>query len=441
MEMEIAKLMAIQERTGFPFDLEAAERVKGELQQEYEATIEDVRTIIPTFPDKFANPKRNNKTKGWIAGAPFQKLVDFNPTSRRHVAWGVTLLTNASFDWERTSIDQAIEAVFPKVTPSGQPKVDEAVLQEIADRALVDENPGLNAFVLKIIRCLTLQKWLGQLSEGAMSWTKTVEADGRIHHSCTLNTVSGRQTHQGPNLGQVNSSPWARQLFIPHEGMVMVGSDLAGIEGRIMAHYLARYSDDFKKAILEGDIHQQNADRVGCSRSEAKTLLYAFCYGAGDTKLGHSLKPALCDSDKLALGKELRRKFMDAIPGMEQLIMGVRQKARMTGKLRALDGRPLYCRSEHGAFNLLCQSAGSIISKRWLLVGQKMIDDAGYVYGKDYYRCAYIHDEQQFSVRPEIVEEFKQILIDSAPPAGAYYNLRIIIEADACHGSNWAETH
>ena len=45
--------------------------------------------------------------------------------------------------------------------------------------------------------------------------------------------------------------------------------------------------------VVNGDIHQQNADRVGCSRRDVKTLTYAFIYGAGDQKLGHSLHPEL----------------------------------------------------------------------------------------------------------------------------------------------------
>ena len=39
----------------------------------------------------------------------------------------------------------------------------------------------------------------------------------------------GRNAHRGPNLGQVVSAPWARQLFIPHPGHVMVGADLGGL--------------------------------------------------------------------------------------------------------------------------------------------------------------------------------------------------------------------
>ena len=146
----------------------------------------------------------------------------------------------------------------------------------------------------------------------------------------------------------VRTSPW-------HD--VMVGCDLEGLELRCLGHYLGRFDQGaFGEVVLNGDIHQQNADRVGCTRKEVKTLTYAFIYGAGDVKLGHSLRPELSDSQKKQLGQELRRKFLDAIPGLEPLIDAVKERVRVSGRLRALDGRPIFCRAEHAALNYLLQS-------------------------------------------------------------------------------------
>ena len=106
------------------------------------------------------------------------------------------------------------------------------------------------------------------------------------------------------------------------------------------------------------------------------------------------------DSQKKQLGQELRRKFLDAIPGLEPLIDAVKQRVRTSNRLRGLDGRPIFCQAEHASLNYLLQSAGAIISKRWLVIGQDMLDEAGLTYDRDYTRCAYVHDEQQFSVVP-----------------------------------------
>jgi DNA polymerase I-like protein with 3'-5' exonuclease and polymerase domains len=427
LEMRMAALMSQQEATGFRFDTEAAERVRAELEQETEEIQQKITSIYRYVPGKVFTPKRANKKQGYVAGAPFTKLVEFNPTSRQNIAWALQTYRDAR---------------FTHVTATGKPQVDEASLSEIRDVALQQGNQQLHDECEMFIRLLTLQKWLGQLSAGANSWFNTIEQDGCIHHSCTLATQTGRNAHRGPNLGQVVSAPWARQLFIPHPGMVMVGADLEGLELRTLAHYLHRFDEGaFADVVVNGDIHQQNADRVGCSRRDVKTLTYAFIYGAGDQKLGHSLHPELSDAQKKQLGQELRRKFLDAIPGLEPLINAVKEKVRSNGRLRGLDGRPIFCRAEHASLNYLLQSAGAIVSKRWVVVGQELLDGAGLTYNTDYTRCAYVHDEVQFSVMPSEADRVAQLLVEAAPKAGQYYRFRVPITASADQGKNWADTH
>ena len=81
------------------------------------------------------------------------------------------------------------------------------------------------------------------------------------------------------------------------------------------------------------------------------------------------------------------------------------------------------------------------MSKQWCIQTQQMLDENGLVYNHDYTRCAFVHDEQQFSVLPKEVERVKDILVNAAPKAGEYYNLRVPITASASSGVNWAETH
>jgi DNA polymerase I-like protein with 3'-5' exonuclease and polymerase domains len=222
----------------------------------------------------------------------------------------------------------------------------------------------------------------------------------------------------------------------------MVGADLEGLELRALGHYLSRFDEGaFADVVLNGDIHQQNADRVGCTRKEVKTLTYAFIYGAGDVKMGHSLSPELSDPQKKQLGQELRRKFLDAIPGLEPLIDAVKQKVRDTGRLRGLDGRPIFCRAEHAALNYLLQSCGAILSKRWVVVGQDLLDQAGLTYNRDYTRCAYVHDEVQLSVVPTEADHVAELLVKAAPIAGQYYKFRVPITAAADTGASWQDTH
>ncbi len=87
--------MAQQEASGFRFDLEAAERVRGELREEMEDLDGRIKSRFIYVPGKVYTPKRNNKTKGYFAGAPMTKLLDFNPTSRQHIAWALQNFSEA----------------------------------------------------------------------------------------------------------------------------------------------------------------------------------------------------------------------------------------------------------------------------------------------------------------------------------------------------------
>ena len=427
LEMAMAQIMAIQEASGFRFDRDAAERVRNSLNEEVEQIQATIKQRYRWVPGKVFTPKRTDKKNGYVSGAPMTKLTDFNPTSRQHIAW---------------ALQNHRGARFTKVTDTGKPKVDEATLSEMRDVAIQQGNEQLHEECEMFIKLLTLQKHLGQLSEGSNSWFNTIEEDNCIHHSCTLATQTGRNAHRGPNLGQVVSAPWARELFVPHPGMVMVGADLEGLELRALGHYLSPFDEGaFADVVINGDIHQQNADRVECSRRDVKTITYAFIYGAGDQKLGHSLHPELSDAQKKKLGGELRRKFLDAIPGLEPLIEAVKQKVRSRGRLRGLDGRPIFCRAEHAALNYLLQSAGAILSKRWVVISHELINNSGLTYNIDYTRCAYVHDEQQLSVVPAEADRVAELLVEAAPKAGDYYSFRVPITAASSIGDNWAMTH
>ncbi len=426
-EMRIAQMMAQQERSGFRFDYEAAETVRKELNERMKELTTVLGDKYRYYPGKVFTPKRTDKKSGYVSGSPLTKLLPFNPTSRQQIAWVLQTFRGAR---------------FTKMTDTGKPKVDESILEEIRDMALQQGDNELKIDCERFIELLTLQKHLGQLSEGANSWFNTVKEDGCIHHRCYLKCISGRMVHQSPNLGQVNSAEWARRLFIPHKGFILVGGDLDNLEIRALGHYLAPFDGgEFAKTCVEIDIHKQVAFRLGIDRATAKRLEFAYIYGAGDLKLGHSFKPEASDRHKKSLGKSIRAKLEDAIPGLAPLMDAIKTTVRERGYLNGLDRRPLRIRSEHSACNQLLQSAGAIISKQYLIQTQNMLDEAGLVYDHDYTRCAYVHDEQQFSVLPKEVERVKKILVDAAPKAGEYYNFRVLITASSSSGASWAETH
>ena len=116
-------------------------------------------------PGKVFTPKRQDKKKGYVSGAPMTRLLEFNPTSRQHIAW---------------ALQNYRQVRFTKVTDTGKPKVDEATLSEMRDIAVQQGNTKVQEECELFIRLLTIQKWLGQLSEGTNSWLNTIEEDNCV---------------------------------------------------------------------------------------------------------------------------------------------------------------------------------------------------------------------------------------------------------------------
>ena len=104
-------------------------------------------------------------------------------------------------------------------------------------------------------------------------------------------------------------------------------------------------------------------------------------------------------------------------------------------------GALYFCTAEHASLNYLLQSCGAILSKRFCVIGQELLDDAGLTYNRDYTRCAYVHDEVQLSVVPSEAEHVAKLLVAAAPLAGQYYNFKVPITAAADIGKTWADTH
>ena len=410
LEHTVAKILSEQERHGWYFDERAAWQLTSALQQELQDLEKVLRERHPYVAGAEFTPKRNNKTSGYIEGATFTRLKELSPSSRDHIAWILTTF----YGWK------------PKQeTATGKPVVDEVILTEIGSE-----------ISMMFARCLTVTKMLGMLSNGVNAWLKLSTTSNRIHHHCSVATVTHRCAHRKPNLAQVPSDHEYRQLFQATPGQVMVGADLGSIELRMLAHYLSKWSTEFADTLLNGDIHQVNADRIGISRREVKRITFAFLYGAGDAKIGHAFDAQMSDAKAKKKGKEIRTAFVAAIDGLADLLEAVKKRGEQ-GFVYSLDKRKILLDSPHKSLNSLLQSGAGVVAKRWMVINQETIKQTKLCCSQ----LAFIHDELQFECEPRDANDLSTSLVYSAIAAGEYYKLRVPIEAEAKIGNNWSEVH
>ena len=410
LEHQVQTILTQQELHGWRFDEAAAWELTSALTGELREIEESLRRQHPYVQGAEFTPKRNNSRQGYVEGASLTRLKDLNPTSRDHIAW----ILQTFYGWTPT-----------QMTTTGKPVIDEVILTEIA-----------SPISMKFARCLTVTKMLGLLSQGTNAWLKLCTND-RIHHHCSVATSTHRCAHRSPNLAQVPSDERFRRLFIPSPGLCMVGADLSGIELRMLSHYLARWDGGrYAEILLTGDIHQVNADKIGITRKLVKTVTYAFLYGAGDEKIGHSYDKQLSSAKAKKKGKEIRAAYIDAVEGLGDLLDAIK-KASEKGYIKSIDTRKITVDSPHKALNYLLQSGAGVVAKRWMVINDQTIKETNIPARQ----LAFIHDELQFECPSEYAGDLSTSLVYGAMAAGEYYNLRIKIEAEATIGQNWSNTH
>ena len=363
-------------------------------------------------------PKVNNARRGITKGCQYSKvkLNQFNPASRSHIANRLI----SKYSWK------------PKVfTEKGGVKVDETVLSTLP----YPEAKQLSEFFL-------LDKRIGMLSEGRQAWLKKVYG-GMLHHSIIVNScVSQRASHRNPNLAQIPAvrAPYGkecRDLFTVRPGFKLVGADYAGLELRMLAHYMAKFDGGkFAKEVVEGDIHTTNSNLLGISRDESKRFIYATIYSAGPAKLGEIVGGGVKE------GAALRARFYQQYPAYKTLLNQV-QKTAERGYLLGIDGRRLQVRSLHSALNLLIQSAGAILCSKWLVLFDEKMRADGLIPGwkNDYAITAWVHDEIQVATKEGIENDTGNRLKEMAKEAGRQLKVRSKVEADFTVGTSWANTH
>ncbi|CAB4140211.1 PolA DNA polymerase I - 3'-5' exonuclease and polymerase domains [uncultured Caudovirales phage] len=398
LEHEFAGVIAQQERNGFCFDMRKASELYATLADVRDAGHRELVGMVPPTEVKL-------KTK--------TKQIPFNPGSRQQIAAALMNLGWKPEDY----------------TPTGEPKVDEAVLSTL-------QYP----IAKKLSEYLMVQKRIGMLAEGDEAWMKVVKADGRIHGSVNHNgAVTGRCTHRSPNLAQVTGvgSPWGkecRELFVAPAGKMLVGVDAQGLELRCLAHYLARWDEGaYGKELLEGDIHTANQKAAGLpTRNDAKKFIYAWLYGAGPAKIGSIVGGGSKE------GRELNKRFLAKFPAIGKLKSAIDTAVDKRGYLTGLDGRHLPIRSQHSALNTLLQSCGAILMKNATVLMHRYIEHSKI---KGVLQVAHIHDEVQLEVPEASAEEVATIAKRAISDSGLSFGFRIRLDGSANIGRNWAETH
>ena len=227
-----------------------------------------------------------------------------------------------------------------------------------------------------------------------------------------------------------------RALFLPEQDHVVVGADSAGNQFRVLAHFIG--NEDFTNEVLNGDVHQKNADILGCTRAAAKRWIYAYLFGAGAGKLGLYLTGKMDPN----VGQRSKDQYAAAIPGLADLKRSLENQwqnsknATGNGFIRGLGGQRVYVKENYQTLNYLLQSAEAATMK--IAIGY--IKDRIAEEGIECEPRLMYHDEFQYSCKADHAEKLGEILVEGLTEAPKILGVNIM-SGDYEVGNNLAETH
>ena len=419
IEHQIAKIITEQEHYGIRFDVDNAKKFIKYLDQQIEKIDNE---ILPKLP------------KTLLVGGPFQRVrfVSFDIGSTTKVkdyllenGWQPDFWNISKTTGERSS--PKLEGEFRGITGD----IPRKVRERITWRHRRSQIEGW-------IRDVRVD---GALPAGA---NPCGAPTGRMYHSTVVNIPKSNTSKSTghliwtPERQKVIFGTQMRSLFIPRDGYVLVGHDAAGIELRMLAHYMD--DKDFINEILNGDPHEYNRFKAGLpTRDAAKTFIYALIYGAGDAKIGAIIGGDAND------GRDIKREYFAAIPKLEKFISSVKRAAGR-GWLKGLDGRKLILRKDDSGRiqrnkgpNTLLQSGATIVMKKsCILLWSDIVKNNIHAH-----KVLDMHDEGQSEVwnEEDNINRYCELAVDSIVKAGQHFNLNIPLDGEAKVGMNMAETH
>jgi len=266
-------------------------------------------------------------------------------------------------------------------------------------------------------------------------WFEHVDNDSRLHGDVfNIGTPTFRQTHKIiANLpsGKATLGPEIRKLFIAANGYKLVSADSAACQLRLLAHYMK--DDKFTDTVLNGDVHQMNAEIIGCSRNQAKRFIFAYLYGAGAQKLSGYIGQSVNEA------KSAMKRYKKALPALASLVDRVNNLVEKQGFIPGLDDRKIYLdpSQRHKALNYLIQGSEAVVMKATVdLIDQRLKES-----NIEFKHLLFYHDEHTVEVKEDQAEDAKLIIMDCFADAPKQYGIDIMTCGDCKIGGDYYEVH
>lgn len=329
-----------------------------------------------------------------------------------------------------------------KKTKTGQYVTSEEVLETLRPK---------HEIVGKILEHRGLKKLLGTYIDAL---PKLINPEtGHIHTSFNQTvTTTGRLSSSNPNLQNIPvrdaMGKEVRKAFIPDDGEEFFSADYSQIELRIMAHLSQdenlieafRQGHDIHAATAAKIFHKEISEVTSDERRRAKTANFGIIYGISAFGLAERLGCSRSEA------KQLIDDYFNTYPAVKAYMDKSIAMARDKGYTITIFGRKCQLPdinshnavvrgyAERNAINSPIQGSAADIMK----IAMIRVDERMQREGLKSRMILQVHDELNFSVVPSEKQQLQKLVIEEMQGAA---QLSVPLIADAGWGKNWLEAH
>jgi DNA polymerase-1 len=449
-EMSMDAIMAEQCQNGWKFNLEGAKALSATIDQR----MQEIESFInPLLPGK-ANVVDPNTTKDHEPITGKRYAVEKKPTYTKSGK-----LTSHISRWFELDLDTTVDTCpvwgeYCRVTfDTGDIGNTDTVKRYLGTIGWEPDEwnwKRINGEFIKVSAKLSdssLER-LGDVGQALMEyytlrsrksilegWFQYVDDNSRLHGDVfNIGTPTFRQTHKIiANLpgAYATLGKEFRSLFVSEPGYTLVSADSAACQLRLLAHYMR--DNKFTDTVLNGDVHQMNADILECTRPQAKRFIFAYLYGAGAQKLSGYIGKTVPQA------KKAMAKYKKELPALARLINNVSNLIESQGFIPGLDDRRIMLdKSErHKSLNYLIQGAEAVVMKATVV----MIDEELKKANIDFKHVLFYHDEHTVEVREDQAEQTREIIMRCFEEAPKALGIDIMTCGDCNIGENYYDVH
>lgn len=266
--------------------------------------------------------------------------------------------------------------------------------------------------------------------------------DSKIYSNFNQNSSSTYRIYSSsPNLQNIKKDNKIRKSFVPSKGNVFVGIDFSQIQLRIigsMGKDFFGYSQYYDDLSMGKDIHQETANRLKCTREQAKDINFSFCYGVSHLTISKKLN--IDGNEAFRIMQDFYEKYYEVNMLRQYYFLELKNNGYVRSKFGNIS-RIEFSGDPNHKHSLSCKALNHVVQMNESSCIKMIANNIRLSCIKDKIRSSLVlmvHDELIYDVNAIDLDRFRSII---SKEIDSFDEFLLPLKCVTKIGDSWAEVH